>query len=128
MYSLKNLIHSLLSLFLSLPPSLSLPLSLHPSLPLSPSLLLPPSLSPSLFFPLPPSPSLSLFQNLFQVSNDDSVDVRTNVCRALVMLLEVRANDMMPHMNAIIEVRITNKQLLYMYLCVLACISLYASI
>ena len=39
------------------------------------------------------------------MSNDESVDVRTNVCRALVMLLEVRATDLLPHMNAIIEVR-----------------------
>ena len=39
------------------------------------------------------------------------------------MLLEVRANDMMPHMNAIIEVKITNKQLLYMCTCV--CLHVY---
>ena len=43
-------------------------------------------------------------QNLFQVATDDDLDVRKNVCRALVMLLEVRAADLLPHMHYIIEV------------------------
>ena len=43
-------------------------------------------------------------QNLFQVATDDDIDVRKNVCRALVMLLEVRAADLLPHMHYIIEV------------------------
>jgi transportin-1 len=42
-------------------------------------------------------------QNLFQVATDDNTDVRKNVCRALVMLLEVRAADLLPNMGAIIE-------------------------
>lgn len=44
-------------------------------------------------------------QGLFEAAGDDSPDVRKNVCRALVMLLEVRANDLLPHMQPIIEVR-----------------------
>ena len=32
------------------------------------------------------------------------MDVKKNVCRALVMLLEVRATDLLPHMQPIIEV------------------------
>lgn len=43
-------------------------------------------------------------QGLFDVAGDDNADVRKNVCRALVMLLEVRASDLLPHMQPIIEV------------------------
>ena len=43
-------------------------------------------------------------QGLFEASGDDSVDVKKNVCRALVMLLEVRATDLLSHMQPIIEV------------------------
>lgn len=43
-------------------------------------------------------------QGLFEASGDDNADVRKNVCRALVMLLDVRANDLLPHMQPIIEV------------------------
>lgn len=44
-------------------------------------------------------------QGLFEAAADENIDVRKNVCRALVMLLDVRANDLLPHMQAIIEVR-----------------------
>lgn len=44
-------------------------------------------------------------QGLFEASGDDNAEVRKNVCRALVMLLEVRASDLLPHMQPIIEVR-----------------------
>lgn len=44
-------------------------------------------------------------QGLFEASGDDNAEVRKNVCRALVMLLEVRATDLLPHMQPIIEVR-----------------------
>ncbi len=44
-------------------------------------------------------------QGLFEASGDGNADVRKNVCRALVMLLEVRASDLLPHMQPIIEVR-----------------------
>ena len=43
-------------------------------------------------------------QGLFEASGDDNADVRKNVCRALVMLLEIRASDLLPHMQPIIEV------------------------
>ena len=43
-------------------------------------------------------------QGLFEAASDESNEVRKNVCRALVMLLEVRASDLLPHMQAIIEV------------------------
>ena len=45
-------------------------------------------------------------QGLFEAAADESTDVRKNVCRALVMLLEVRASDLLPHMQPIIDVRL----------------------
>ena len=44
------------------------------------------------------------FQNLFALAADEDPEVRKNVCRALVMLLEVRSDQLVPHMNNIIEV------------------------
>ena len=46
-------------------------------------------------------------QGLFEAAGDNNADVRKNVCRALVLLLEVRANDLLPHMQPIIEVNTT---------------------
>ena len=46
-----------------------------------------------------------LLQNLFHLASDDDPEVRKNVCRALVMLLEVRIDRLVPHLNHIIEVR-----------------------
>ena len=45
-----------------------------------------------------------IFQNLFALAADEDPEVRKNVCRALVMLLEVRSDQLLPHMNNIIEV------------------------
>ncbi len=44
-------------------------------------------------------------QNLFFLAADDDPEVRKNVCRALVMLVEVRMDRLIPHINNIIEVR-----------------------
>lgn len=49
-------------------------------------------------------PSSSPLQGLFAVAGDEDPEVRKNVCRALVMLLDVRASDLLPHMHSIIEV------------------------
>lgn len=46
----------------------------------------------------------NLFQNLFHLASDEEPEVRKNVCRALVMLLEVRMDRLIPHINNIIEV------------------------
>lgn len=54
--------------------------------------------------PSPPPPLFSLPQGLFAVAGDEDPEVRKNVCRALVMLLDVRASDLLPHMHSIIEV------------------------
>lgn len=45
-----------------------------------------------------------LQQNLFALATDEEPEVRKNVCRALVMLLEVRLDRLLPHMHNIIEV------------------------
>lgn len=49
--------------------------------------------------------SESFLQNLFFLAADDDPEVRKNVCRALVMLVEVRMDRLIPHINSIIEVR-----------------------
>lgn len=46
----------------------------------------------------------TFIENLFHLSSDEDHEVRKNVCRGLVMLLEVRMDRLMPHMNQIIEV------------------------
>ena len=45
-----------------------------------------------------------MLQNLFFLASDEDTEVRKNVCRALVMLVEVRMDRLMPHVNSIIEV------------------------
>ncbi|XP_071849376.1 transportin-1-like [Apostichopus japonicus] len=42
-------------------------------------------------------------ENLFALASDEDSEVRKNVCRALVMLLEVRVDRLLPHMQNIIE-------------------------
>lgn len=46
----------------------------------------------------------TFIENLFHLSTDEDHEVRKNVCRGLVMLLEVRMDRLMPHMNQIVEV------------------------
>ena len=41
------------------------------------------------------------------LASDDDAEVRKNVCRALVMLLDVRMDRLVPHMHNIIEVFIS---------------------
>lgn len=47
---------------------------------------------------------------------DDDAEVRKNVCRALVMLLDVRMDRLVPHMHNIIEVL---DELLFCVFCLL---------
>lgn len=49
-------------------------------------------------------------ESLFQLSSDEDHEVRKNVCRGLVMLLEVRMDRLMPHMNQIIEYMLQRTQ------------------
>lgn len=46
----------------------------------------------------------TFIENLFQLSTDEDHEVRKNVCRGFVMLLEVRMDCLLPIMNQIIEV------------------------
>ena len=49
-------------------------------------------------------------QNLFYLANDDDPEVRKNICRAIVMLLEVRMDRLVPHMNDIIDYMLQRTQ------------------
>lgn len=48
-------------------------------------------------------------QNLFALAGDEEPEVRKNVCRALVMLLEVRMDRLLPHMISIVEVSLVSQ-------------------
>ncbi|XP_017783866.1 PREDICTED: transportin-1 isoform X2 [Nicrophorus vespilloides] len=52
----------------------------------------------------------SFLTNLFLVATDDDPEVRKNVCRALVMLLEVRMDRLVPNMSEIIEYMLLRTQ------------------
>lgn len=45
----------------------------------------------------------SFIENLFHLANDEDTEVRKQVCRALVMLLEVRMDRLLPEIHHIIE-------------------------
>jgi len=49
-------------------------------------------------------------QNLFFLAGDDDPEVRKNVCRAIVMLLEVRLDRLIPQMNNIIDYMLLRTQ------------------
>lgn len=52
----------------------------------------------------------TFIENLFHLSNDEDHEVRKNVCRGLVMLLEVRMDRLLPHMDQIIEYMLLRTQ------------------
>ena len=55
--------------------------------------------------------NIDLFlENLFQLANDTDSDVRKHVCRALVMLVEVRIERLIPHMQQIIQYMLLTSQ------------------
>uniref|UniRef100_A0AAR2IY76 Transportin-1 n=1 Tax=Pygocentrus nattereri TaxID=42514 RepID=A0AAR2IY76_PYGNA len=49
-------------------------------------------------------------ENLFALAGDEEPEVRKNVCRALVMLLEVRMDRLLPHMHNITEYMLQRTQ------------------
>ncbi|NXC91127.1 TNPO1 protein, partial [Cercotrichas coryphoeus] len=51
----------------------------------------------------------SFIENLFALAGDEEPEVRKNVCRALVMLLEVRMDRLLPHMISIVEVSLISQ-------------------
>lgn len=54
-----------------------------------------------------------VFQNLFHLAMDEDPDVRKNVCRALVMLLDAHIASLIPHMNNIIEYMMLRTQVTF---------------
>lgn len=52
----------------------------------------------------------TFIDGLFKLANDDEAEVRKNICRALVMLLEVRLDMLAPHMHNIIEYMLARTQ------------------
>uniref|UniRef100_U5EWX2 Putative nuclear transport receptor karyopherin-beta2/transportin importin beta superfamily n=1 Tax=Corethrella appendiculata TaxID=1370023 RepID=U5EWX2_9DIPT len=52
----------------------------------------------------------TFIESLFHLSSDEDREVRKNVCRGLVMLLDVRMDRLMPHMNNIIEYMLIRTQ------------------
>ncbi|KAF4792232.1 Transportin-1 [Turdus rufiventris] len=52
----------------------------------------------------------SFIVNLFALAVDEDPEVRKNVCRALVMLLEVRMDRLLPHMISIVEYMLQRTQ------------------
>ncbi|NXM88217.1 TNPO1 protein, partial [Oenanthe oenanthe] len=52
----------------------------------------------------------SFIENLFALAGDEDPEVRKNVCRALVMLLEVRMDRLLPHMISIVEYMLQRTQ------------------
>ena len=49
-------------------------------------------------------------QSLFFLANDGDPDVRKNICRAIVQLLEVRMDRLLPHMTNIIDYMLQRTQ------------------
>ena len=49
-------------------------------------------------------------QSLFFLASDQDPEVRKNICRAIVMLLEVRMDRLIPHMNNIINYMLERTQ------------------
>ena len=59
-------------------------------------------------------------QNLFFLASDEDPEVRKNVCRAIVMLLEVRLDRLVPQMNNIIDYMLQRTQVTQTVLSVLS--------
>ncbi|KAI3359256.1 hypothetical protein L3Q82_002775 [Scortum barcoo] len=51
-----------------------------------------------------------IIESLFALAADEDSEVRKNVCRALVMLLEVRIDRLIPHMHSIIQYMLQRTQ------------------
>jgi hypothetical protein len=51
-----------------------------------------------------------MFQSLFHLASDEDTEVKKNICRALVMLLDVRLDRLFPHMVSIIEYMLVRTQ------------------
>ncbi|CAD6590850.1 MAG: hypothetical protein ASARMPREDX12_004754 [Alectoria sarmentosa] len=45
----------------------------------------------------------SIFARLFQLANDSSDDVRRNVCRSFVLIVDIRPDQVQPHMGGLVD-------------------------
>ncbi|XP_015791866.1 transportin-1 [Tetranychus urticae] len=52
----------------------------------------------------------TFLENLFHLATDEEPEVRKNVCRALVMLLEVKIDRLIPHIHSIVEYMLLRSQ------------------
>ena len=65
---------------------------------------------------IPPKPQAllltldALLARLFQLANDPSDDVRRNVCRAFVLIVDIRPDKIAPHMEGLVEYMITQQR------------------
>ncbi len=66
------------------------------------------------FIPLKPQALLVALDNflarLFQLANDPSDDVRRNVCRSFVLLVDTRPDKIAPHMEGLVDYMITQQR------------------
>ncbi|KAI9751409.1 MAG: hypothetical protein M4579_006092 [Chaenotheca gracillima] len=52
----------------------------------------------------------ALLQNLFGLANDPNNDVRRNVCRAFVLLVDIRPDKVAPHMGGLVDYMISQQR------------------
>ncbi|KAI1259408.1 armadillo-type protein [Xylariaceae sp. FL1019] len=52
----------------------------------------------------------ALLQNLFSLASDANTDVRRQVCRAFVQLVETRPDKLLPHLSGLVDYIITQQQ------------------
>ncbi|KAI4135898.1 MAG: hypothetical protein LQ347_000282 [Umbilicaria vellea] len=52
----------------------------------------------------------TLLARLFQLANDPSDDVRRNVCRSFVQLVDVRADKVLPHMGGLVDYMVVQQR------------------
>ena len=66
------------------------------------------------FIPLKPQALLvaldSFLAQLFQLANDPSDDVRRNVCRSFVLLVDTRPDKIAPHMQGLVDYMVTQQR------------------
>jgi transportin-1 len=68
----------------------------------------------NIFIPQKPQALLvsldSLLNCLFQLANDSSADVRRQVCRAFVQIVEIRPDKILPHISGLVDYMIVQQQ------------------
>ncbi|KAI9808143.1 MAG: hypothetical protein M1825_004600 [Sarcosagium campestre] len=52
-----------------------------------------------------------LLERLFQLAGDASADVRRNVCRAFVLIVDVRPDKIIPHMNGLVDYMVSQQRM-----------------